>query len=138
MNTIFLRRVNVGNDAQIKQVADKTVIEFSVADNRSFKNDKGEKIEVVSWFRCAYWSNKTGIAQYLKKGASVNVLGHLIASAYTNKQGGPAIDLTVTVSEIDLLSKIEKENSPVPTNDVSNDHSEESELPVFPTQSSEF
>lgn len=107
MNTIFLRRVNVGQDATAKELQGQRVIEFSVADNKKFKDAKGEAHETTTWYRCSFWTN-ANLQDFLKKGAMVNVIGQLSAGAYSTKQGQPAVDLKVTVREIDLLSTKEE------------------------------
>ena len=110
MNTIFLRRVNLGQDALVKTVENQTVVEFSVADNRKYKDPNGHVKEIVTWYRCSYWTNRTEIADYLMRGSCVNIIGKLQAQAYTNKNNQPACDLRVVVFEIDLLTKKEQDD----------------------------
>ncbi len=110
MNTLFLRRVNVGQDATTKVVEGQRVIEFSVADNRKYKDAKGNPVEITAWYRCSYWTNSP-IEGFLLKGASINVIGTLAAGAYLNKAGQPAPDLKVTVKELDLLDRKEVEKT---------------------------
>lgn len=109
MNTIILRRVNIGQDSVVKQIEGQNVVEFTVADNRKYKDSSGEHKEVTTWYRCSYWTSHVAIAEFLKKGSTVNVVGKLTASAYLNKSNQPQSDLKVTVNEIDLLDRKEKE-----------------------------
>jgi single-strand DNA-binding protein len=105
MNTIFLRRVNLGNDAIVKDVENQKVIEFSVAENRKFKDAQGNPKEATTWYRCSMWTSNTSLAEFLKKGSSINIIGKLSASAYLNKSNVPSVDLKISVTEVDLLDK---------------------------------
>ncbi len=106
MNTIILRKVNLGFDAVVKTVEGNRVIEFSVAENRSHMNKKNEKVESTSWYRCSFWTNAK-LEDFLKKGTTLNVIGSLTAGAYLNKQNQPAPDMKISVKEIDFLDKKE-------------------------------
>ena len=106
MNTIILRRVNIGNDAITKEIEGKKVVEFSAADNRRIVDSKGNKTEIVTWFRCSFWTS-SNIENFLKKGATINIVGTLNAGAYMTKENKPAADLKITVKELDLLDKRE-------------------------------
>lgn len=47
-------------DAQVRNVSNsKTVVNFSVAINDSYKNKAGERIEQTTYFDCAYWLSAT-------------------------------------------------------------------------------
>ena len=61
---------NIGADPETRYTGGgKAVVNFQVAVNRVWKNDKGEKQEATEWRRCRAWG-RTGeiIAQHLKKG----------------------------------------------------------------------
>lgn len=94
---------HLGMDATIKDVNGKTVINFSVAHTESFKNSEGVKIEKTMWVACAHWSDRTAIAQYLKKGTQVYVEGIPSVDAYTNKEGKLVANLKLRVNQIQLL-----------------------------------
>lgn len=113
MNTIILRKVNLGFDAVVKTVEGSRLIEFSVAENKSYMNKKNEKVETTSWYRCSFWTNAK-LEDFLKKGTTLNVLGSLSVGAFLNKQNQPAADLKISVREIDFLDKKEvtKEDHP--------------------------
>ncbi|MEI6122268.1 MAG: single-stranded DNA-binding protein [Bacteroidota bacterium] len=128
MNTIFLRRVNIGQDATSKVIEGQTVIEFSVADNKKYKDGKGNKQEITTWFRCSYWTN-VQVTQYLVRGASVNIIGTLSAGAYLNKQGQPVADLKITVKELDLLDCKEEKQKSAPEPVFENENDEFQDLP---------
>ena len=108
MNTLILRRVNIGSDATVKEVENQKVIEFSVAENRKFKDHQGNEKEATTWYKCSWWTANTKVAEFIKKGASVNIIGKLSASAYLNKSNVPSVDLKVSIMELDLLDKKRK------------------------------
>ncbi len=60
---------NLGKDATTNTVNGKNVINFSVAHTEKFTSN-GEKKEKTTWVECAYWTDKTAISPYLKKGTS--------------------------------------------------------------------
>ena len=68
-------------DAQVRNVSNsKTVVNFSVAINDSYKNKVGERIEQTTYFDCAYWLSPK-VAQILTKGTVVELTGKVTARA---------------------------------------------------------
>ena len=53
---------------------------------------------------CAYWTDRTAVAQYLTKGRTVYAEGSPEADAYSNKEGQPAATLRMRVQNVQLLS----------------------------------
>jgi single-strand DNA-binding protein len=92
----------VGNDATINTVNNKTVINFNVAHTETWKDNTGEKQSKTTWFQVAKWTDKTAVAQYIKKGTLVSVEGKVEARAYTTKDGTQGVSLVLTASEIEL------------------------------------
>ena len=102
----------VGQDAEINQVAGKTVINFSVAHSERWKDRvTGELKSKTVWVRCTRWTDQTGIVPYLKKGVAVVVTGSPHAGAYINNQGAAVGTLELNVSGIELMSKQENSES---------------------------
>lgn len=93
------------SDCQLKNVNGKSVLNMNVAVNNSYKDYQGNKIDNVSYFSCSYWTDRTAVAEYLKKGTSVFLEGTPEASLYTNKNGQTIPQLKVRVSYLKLLSK---------------------------------
>jgi single-strand DNA-binding protein len=94
---------NLGADCIQKEVNGKTVINFNVAHSEKFKDAQGNQKERTIWVNCAYWTDKTGVAQYLTKGRTVYAEGSPEAEAYTNKDGQVASTLRMRVQNIQLL-----------------------------------
>ncbi|MGG9971525.1 single-stranded DNA-binding protein [Ferruginibacter sp. SUN002] len=94
---------NLGKDCIVKEVNGKNVINFSVAHTERFKDSQGNQKERTTWVECAYWSDKTAIAQYLTKGKMVYAEGAPEADGYLNKENQPAATLRMRVQSIQLL-----------------------------------
>jgi len=94
---------NLGKDCIVKEINGKNVINFSVAHTEKFKDSTGAPRERTTWVECAYWTDRTAIAPYLKKGQMVFAEGSPEADAYSNKENQPAATLRMRVREIQLL-----------------------------------
>jgi len=94
---------NLGKDCIVKEINGKNVINFSVAHTEKFKDAQGNQKERTTWVECAYWTDRTAVAQYLKKGKMVYAEGSPEADAYTNKENQPAATLRMRVQNLQLL-----------------------------------
>ncbi|MGC4102647.1 single-stranded DNA-binding protein [Ferruginibacter sp.] len=94
---------NLGRDCVVKEVNGKNVINFSVANTERFKDAQGNLKERTTWVECAYWTDRTGIGQYLTRGKTVYAEGVPEADAYMNKDGQAAATLRMRVLSIQLL-----------------------------------
>jgi single-strand DNA-binding protein len=94
---------NLGADCMLKEVNGKNVINFNVAHTERFKDSQGVLKERTTWVNCAYWTDRTAVAQYLKKGKQVYVEGWPEAEAFTNKENQPAAIIKLRVRDLQLL-----------------------------------
>ena len=94
---------NLGKDCIVKEINGKNVINFSVAHSERYKDAQGNQKERTTWVECAYWTDKTAVAQYLTKGRTVFAEGSPEADAYTNKEGQAAATLRMRVQTVQLL-----------------------------------
>lgn len=94
---------NLGKDCIVKEVNGKNVINFSVAHTEKFKDSQGNPKERTTWVECAYWTDRTAVAEYLKRGKMVYAEGSPEADAYTNKENQPAATLRMRVQNLQLL-----------------------------------
>jgi single-strand DNA-binding protein len=94
---------NLGKDCITKEVNGKNVINFSVAHTERYKDPQGNQKERTTWVECAYWTDKTAVAQYLKKGKMVYAEGAPEADAYMNKENQAAATLRMRVQNLQLL-----------------------------------
>ena len=107
---------NLGKDCIQKEINGKSVINFSVAHTERFKDSTGNLKERTTWVECAYWTDRTAIANYLKKGQMVYAEGSPEADAYMNKENQAAATLRMRVQNIQLLGGGDKSQQPAGTN----------------------
>ena len=94
---------HLGQDCIVNNVNGKTVINFSVAHTDKWVNQAGQQQEKILWVNCAYWSERTNIANYLKKGTQVYVEGIPDVKTYTTKTGEVIPQLTLRVQMVQLV-----------------------------------
>ena len=94
---------NLGKDCIVKEINGKNVINFSVAHSERYKDAQGNQKERTTWVECAYWTDRTAVAQYLTKGKTVYAEGTPEADAYTNKDGNVSGTLRMRVQTVQLL-----------------------------------
>ena len=94
---------NLGKDCIVKEVNGKNVINFSVAHTERYKDSQGNQKERTTWVECAYWTDRTAVAQYLTKGKMVYAEGAPEADAYMNKENQAAATLRMRVQNLQLL-----------------------------------
>ena len=88
---------NVGKDPEVKHLdGGKTIAKFSLATNKSYTNQKGEKITETSWHNIVFWGKLAELCEkHIKKGQSLIVEGEINYRSYENKDGQ-----TVYITEI--------------------------------------
>lgn len=103
----------IGQDAEVKDLNQNQVINFSVAVSESYINkNTNEKVTNTVWFECAKWGNNTQIAQYLKKGTQVFISGKVNNRAWQNENGELKVVNGILINNIELLgSKTQNESS---------------------------
>jgi single-strand DNA-binding protein len=94
---------NLGKDCVTNAVNGKNVINFSVAHTEKFKDAQGNQKDKTIWFDCAYWTERTGIAPYLKKGTQVYAEGTPELRTYPKNDGTTGVSLTLRVQSVQLL-----------------------------------
>lgn len=101
---------NLGKDCTTNQVNGKNVINFSVAHTERYKDAQGVQKERTIWVECGYWTEKTGIAPYLRKGQQVYVDGIPDLRTYTRNDGSAGASLSLNVRSIQLLGAAQRED----------------------------
>jgi single-strand DNA-binding protein len=94
---------NLGKDCVTNNVNGKTVMNFNVAHTERFRDAQGNQKDKTIWVECAYWTDRTGIAPYLKKGTQVYVEGNPEVRTYTKNDGSFGASLTLRVQSVQLL-----------------------------------
>jgi single-strand DNA-binding protein len=102
---------NLGKDAITNSVNGKSVINFNVAHTEKFKDASGLQKDRTIWVECAYWTDRTAVAPYLKKGTQVYVEGNPEVRTYTKNDGSFGASLTLRVLSVQLLGGNRNEQS---------------------------
>jgi single-strand DNA-binding protein len=98
---------NVGNDPEIKTFdGGKKVVNFTLATNESYKNDKGEKVEQTEWHKVVAWGKTAEIIEkYVTKGKEIAIEGKLTHRSYDDKNGEKRYITEVVANDLLLLGK---------------------------------
>jgi single-strand DNA-binding protein len=80
---------NVGKDADTKHLeSGKVIAKFSLATNKSYTNQSGEKITETQWHNIVCWGKTAETAdKWIKKGSSIIVEGEIQYRQYDDKDG---------------------------------------------------
>lgn len=114
----------VANSVVQKVGNNKQVVNFSIAINDNYKPKGSTEVkEVVTYVNCSYWLNaKT--ADWLKKGALVQLSGRIGMNVYSNSEGKAIGSLTFHTNNIKILAFAKKAESSTTNSVVQNKKSE--------------
>jgi single-strand DNA-binding protein len=107
-------------DAKVHKVnSDKQVVNFSIAINDSYKPKNSTEVkEIVTYIYCSYWLN-ANTANWLKKGALVQLFGRVGLNVYSSSDGNALGSLTFHTNSLKILVFAKKteqpQNGTVPT-----------------------
>jgi len=91
-------------DATVNTLSDKRqVVNFSVATDESYRDKKGERVQMTTYFDCSYWIGPA-VAKYLTKGTLVELDGRVNARAWINQSGEAKAALNFHTSQIKFHS----------------------------------
>ena len=97
-------------DAETRYLQNGTaVLSFSVANNTGY----GDK-QKTNYFDCALFGKRAEgkLAEYMKKGQEVGVVGELSLNTYQKKDGTQGASLQVRVNDVDLIGSKGSQNEP--------------------------
>ncbi len=94
---------NLGKDCVVNTVNGKNVINFTVAHTEKFKDSQGVQQERTTWVDCAYWTDRTAVAQYLMKGKQIYAEGTPEVKSFQRNDGTPGATLSLRVRDVQLL-----------------------------------
>jgi single-strand DNA-binding protein len=96
---------NAGQDAEVKSTsAGKSVANFSLATNQSFRDKKDGKVQRVEWVRCVAWAKLATIAErFVTKRKQVFVEGRLQTRRFEDREGSPKTVTEVVVASLRVL-----------------------------------
>ena len=112
MNKVLLIGRLTANPELRYTTSNNAVTTFSIAVDRNFKNEDGNKeadfINIVAWNKKAEL-----IHQYLKKGDRVGISGRLQVRKYQNERGENRYVTEVVADEVEFLNSKKPEEKPV-------------------------
>lgn len=108
---------NLGKDALLNQVNGKNVINFTVAHTERYRDSAGQPKEKTTWVECAYWTDRTGVVPYLKKGSQVFAEGTPEIRQFTRSDGTPGSSLSLRVNYLQLVGTREASSTAGPHTD---------------------
>ena len=94
---------NLGKDCVVNTVNGKSVINFTVAHTEKYKDSQGNMQEKTTWVDCAYWTDRTTVAQYLTKGKQIYAEGQPEVRSFQRQDGTAGASLSMRVREVQLL-----------------------------------
>lgn len=104
---------NLGRDPEMRYLPNgRAVTNFSVATNRKWTDNDGQKQEETTWFNVSVWGKQAEACnQYLSVGQMVLVEGRMKTPApYTSNEGKPRCSLEVEAQNVIFLSKKEEQD----------------------------
>lgn len=99
---------NIGRDAVVATVGEKTVINFSLAVNKKWLDKDRVKQETTTWFDCSFWGNYGNLSDYLKTGTLVWIRGEIGMRQWQGQGGEFKCGLTLKVDELELIGAVKK------------------------------
>ena len=97
---------NLGSEPELRVTPTGTsVASFTLAVNKTWVTQDGEKKEKTTWFRITAWRKLAETAaQHLAKGRQILVVGEVEeASAWSDRDGNPRATIEVTATLIRFL-----------------------------------
>ncbi len=98
---------NLGRDPEMRYTPSRVAVtSFSVAVNRSWTGQDGQRQDKTTWFRVSAWRRMAETCnQYLTKGQRVLVVGEVEEpSTWTDREGNTRASLEVTARNVQFLS----------------------------------
>ena len=101
---------NVGGDPVMRYTASGVpVTTISVATNRRWKSQDGQRQEETTWFRITAWNQLAEtVHEYVRKGSKVLVVGSVRAEPWVDRAGNARTSLEVRADTIRFLDSKEE------------------------------
>ena len=101
---------NIGTEVKLEEKNDLSFVNFTVAENQTFKKKDGEKETRTQWHQVAAYNGTAKlIAQICKKGDSVLLHGRLDISEFEDNEGKKRASYRIIVDEFTNLTPKDKE-----------------------------
>jgi single-strand DNA-binding protein len=116
LNRVFLMG-NLTRDPELRYVpSGKAVTTFTIAINRVFTSQTGEKKEIVSFIRIVVWGRRAEVCgEYLSKGSPVFVEGRLQSRSWEGQDGQKRSTIEVVADNVQFLRLPARQQGAVPS-----------------------
>ena len=116
---------NLTRDPELRYTpGGQAVASFTVAVNRVYNSQSGEKKEEVSFIRCVVWGKRAEVCnEYLKKGSPVFVEGRLQSRSWDAQDGTKRSTIEVIAQNVQFLNRDRKSTR------LNSSHSDRSRMP---------
>ncbi|MCY4418712.1 MAG: single-stranded DNA-binding protein [Cytophagales bacterium] len=98
---------NVGTEPEVRHLDNgRSVANLSLATNRVYKNQAGERVENTDWHKLVFWSPlATIVEKYVKKGSRLYVEGRITTRSYLDKDENRRYITEIEVREMQMIDK---------------------------------
>ncbi len=98
---------NLTRDPELRYIGSgQAVTTFSIAVNRSYNSQAGEKKEEVTFLRIVTWGKRAEVCnEYLKKGSPVAVEGRLQSRTWEAQDGSKRSTVEVVANNVQFLNR---------------------------------
>ncbi len=104
---------NLGKDPEMRYTpSGQAVTQFTVAVNRNYKDQQGERQEETEWFRVVAWGQQAEFAaEYLRKGAKVYIEGRIQTRQWEGQDGQKRYTTELVANTIQNLERRAREDT---------------------------
>lgn len=110
----------IGKDAVSQNYGGRNVINFNLAHSEKYKGQDGQPVDKTVWIDCSYWTDKTAILPYLKKGCQVYIEGTPEIKTYMSKDNKATGVLSCRVLSIYILTYAKTDDKTPSANNATN------------------
>ncbi|MDD5449677.1 MAG: single-stranded DNA-binding protein [Candidatus Omnitrophica bacterium] len=113
LNRVFLIG-NLTRDPELRYIPSGTAVTtFTIASNRVYKDQAGEKKEEVCFVRVVVWGRRAEVCgEFLSKGSPIFVEGRLQSRNWEDQSGQKRSTIEVNASNVQFLGKPKEKGTP--------------------------
>ena len=102
----------LGRDPEMRYTPNgRSVVSFSIACDRSWKNADGEKQTETDWFNVVAWGDLAEICnKYLSKGSQAYIEGRIQTRTWQDNEGQQRTSVDIVAQQVLLLNKKKESN----------------------------
>ena len=98
-------------DAEVRTLeSGSQVVNFAIAKNKSYRDKKGNRVQLTEFVECAYWITPK-IAEFLTKGTIVQLSGWMSVNVWVDDKKKPHGQLNFNADNIDFLGASPKKTA---------------------------